>query len=76
MITAFAGYVGLVLGVGLLELLSPMFDEMDTFFKNPEIDFRVAMSATLLLIFSGALAGFVPARKAASIKPVEALRDE
>jgi len=29
-----------------------------------------------LLIFAGALAGFIPARKAASIKPIEALRDE
>ncbi len=76
LITAFAGYVGLVLGVGLLELVSPVFNEMDTFFKNPEINFKVAIAATLLLVFSGALAGFVPARKAASIKPVEALRDE
>lgn len=76
LITAFAGYVGLVLGVGLLELVSPFFDEMDTFFKNPQVDFRIALSATLLLIISGAVAGFVPARKAASIQPVEALRDE
>ena len=76
LITAFAGYIGLVLGVGLLELISPVFDEMDTFFKNPEVDFGFAISATLLLVFSGALAGVVPARKAASIKPVEALRDE
>ncbi len=76
LITAFAGYIGLVLGVGLLELISPVFDEMDTFFKNPEVDFGFAISATLLLVFSGAQAGFVPARKAASIKPVEALRDE
>lgn len=76
LITAFAGYIGLVLGVGLLELVSPMFNEMDTFFKNPQVDFRIAISATLLLVVSGAIAGFVPARKAASIKPVEALRDE
>lgn len=73
-ITAFAGYVGLVLGVGLLELISPYVKS--DFFLNPEADFRIAVSATLLLIISGTLAGFVPARKAASIKPVEALRDE
>jgi putative ABC transport system permease protein len=76
LITGFAGYIGLVLGVGLLELVSPVFNEMDTFFKNPQVDFRIAISATLVLILSGAIAGFVPARKAASIKPVEALRDE
>ena len=76
LITAFAGYVGLVLGVGLMELLSPMFENSDTFFKNPGVDLRVAISATILLVVSGAVAGFIPARKAASIKPIEALRDE
>ncbi len=72
-ITTFAGYVGLVLGVGLLELLSGIDTQ---FFTNPTADFRIAVSATLLLIVAGAFAGFVPARKAASIKPIEALRDE
>lgn len=73
LITTFAGYVGLVLGVGLLELLSGI---ESPFFANPSADFRIAVSATLLLIFAGALAGFVPARRAAAIKPIEALRDE
>lgn len=76
MITTFAGYIGLVLGVGLLELVAPAFDQADTFFKNPEVDLSIAIGATILLIFCGALAGFVPARKAASIKPIEALRYE
>lgn len=74
LITSFAGYVGLVLGVGLLELISPHIQS--DFFTNPEADFRIAVSATILLVISGAVAGFVPARKAAKIKPVEALRDE
>jgi putative ABC transport system permease protein len=76
LITAVSGYMGLVFGVGLLELISPVFNETETFFKNPEVDFRVAVSATLLLVISGAIAGFVPARKASAVKPVEALRDE
>jgi putative ABC transport system permease protein len=46
------------------------------FFRNPEIDLSVAIGATLFLIFAGAVAGFVPALKAARIKPIEALRDE
>jgi putative ABC transport system permease protein len=75
MITAFAGYIGLVLGVGLLELASKSLPSTD-YFANPEVDFNIAIGATLLLILSGAVAGFVPARKAAAIKPVEALRDE
>lgn len=75
MITAFAGYVGLVLGVGLLELISGSF-QGDSYFANPEININIALGATLILIIAGALAGFVPAQKAASVKPVVALRDE
>lgn len=75
LITAFAGYIGLVLGVGLLELISSAMPNSD-FFMNPNVDFNTAISATLLLVFSGALAGYFPARKAAKIKPIVALRDE
>jgi putative ABC transport system permease protein len=74
-ITAFAGYIGLVLGVGLLELISKNMPASE-FFRNPEADFSIAISATLLLVLAGAMAGFFPAMKAAKVKPVEALRDE
>jgi putative ABC transport system permease protein len=73
-ITGVAGYVGLVAGVILLEILAP-HTQID-FFMNPSVDLKVGISATLLLIFSGTLAGFFPARKAAAIKPIEALADE
>jgi putative ABC transport system permease protein len=76
LITSFAGYIGLVMGVGLLELVSPMFENADAFFKNPSVDIRVAIGATLVMVVSGMLAGFVPARKAAAIRPIEALRYE
>ncbi|MBC35843.1 MAG: hypothetical protein CL663_07385 [Bacteroidetes bacterium] len=75
LITAFAGYIGLVLGVGLLELISSTLPDIE-FFSQPQINFDVAIGATLVLILAGAIAGFVPARKAASVKPVVALRDE
>jgi putative ABC transport system permease protein len=74
LITAFAGYIGLVLGVGLLELVSDHINS--DFFSNPEADFYTAVSATVVLVVSGAIAGFIPARRAAAIKPIEALRDE
>lgn len=74
-ITATAGYIGLVLGVGVLEMLGNAIKGVEMF-QNPEIDFRVAISATVLLIISGIIAGYIPARRAASIEPVEALREE
>jgi putative ABC transport system permease protein len=83
LITTVAGYIGLVMGVGLMEGLNFGLEKMmeggggdQIFFRNPTVDFVTAISATAILIISGALAGYVPARKAASVKPIEALRDE
>ena len=73
-ITAVAGYIGMVLGIGLLEIISR--NVHTEFFVNPEADLSVAISATVLLIVAGAIAGFIPARRAAAIKPIEALKDE
>lgn len=79
LITVLAGYTGLVLGIGLIEFIDWAITsfEMDLeFFRNPEIDLGTAAAATILLILAGTLAGFFPARKAARINPIEALRDE
>jgi putative ABC transport system permease protein len=74
-ITAFAGYIGLVGGIGLLELVSKAMPASE-FFRNPEVDFSIAVSATIVLVLSGMLAGLFPAIRAARIRPVLALRDE
>ena len=74
-ITASAGYIGLVSGIGLLELVNKFMPPSE-FFRSPEVDFSIAVSATLILVFAGVLAGLFPAIKAASIRPVIALRDE
>jgi len=74
-ITTVAGYTGLVLGVLVLEIV-PRYIPESPFFRYPEVDFKVAVSATLLLILAGSLAGLFPSMNAARIKPVVALRDE
>jgi putative ABC transport system permease protein len=83
LITTVAGYLGLVMGVGLMEGVNFILEQMlasgggdQIFFRNPTVNFSTAISATAILIFSGALAGYIPARKAANVKPIEALRDE
>jgi putative ABC transport system permease protein len=79
LVTSVAGYVGLLLGVGLLELVA--FTLRNTgaklpYFMNPEVNFQVAITAILLLIVVGVLAGLMPALRAASITPIEAMRAE
>ncbi len=76
LLTAFSGYVGFVLAVAVIETLSSLMEGEGGMFQNPEINFNVAIIATVVLIISGALAGFIPAKRAASINPVIALRGE
>ncbi|WP_298952220.1 ABC transporter permease [uncultured Nonlabens sp.] len=73
-ITALSGLIGLFAGVGLLQLIAP-YAETD-FINNPTVDFTTSITTVIILIVAGTLAGFIPARRAANIKPIEALRDE
>ncbi|MEG2070999.1 MAG: hypothetical protein RR034_06455 [Bacteroidales bacterium] len=45
-------------------------------FLNPTVDLRIVLSALVVLVLAGVLAGYFPAKKAIKIKPVEALRYE
>ena len=78
-LTAIAGYIGLVMGVGLLELINYLlinFGASSDMFKRPEVDFNKAIIALVILVISGALAGLIPANRATQLKPIDALRDE
>ncbi len=75
LITGLAGYTGLVFGIFLLEMFNKFVPPSD-FFRNPEVDLIVAVSATILIVIAGMLAGFFPALRASRIEPVIALRDE
>ena len=75
LITSIAGYFGLVLGVILLEVVAKAMPASD-FFRNPGVNFNVAIGATIMIVIAGAIAGYIPARKAANIQPVVALHDE
>lgn len=74
-ITATAGYLGLLAGVGVLELASNIIPA-DGFFRNPSVNFWTAIAAAAFIVVAGAVAGYIPAKRAASIKPIVALRDE
>lgn len=74
-VSAMAGYCGLVCGVGLLEFISSHVPGTDMF-RDPSIKLGTALVATVVLVVAGGLAGLIPARRAAAIRPIEALRDE
>ena len=73
-ITTVAGYLGLVAGIGGLALIDHLIPPTDMF-AHPEVDLTIALGATLLLVIAGALAGLFPARAAARLNPIKALRD-
>ena len=72
-ITGIAGYLGLFLGILVLWGLQGMESE---FFRNPQVNFWLALTATIVLILAGALAGLLPAMQAAKINPVTAIKSE
>jgi len=79
LVTGFAGYLGLVFGVGLLELVAFGLRSAGAklpYFLNPSVDFQLAITALLLLVAVGVLAGLMPALHAAKITPTEAMRAE
>jgi len=83
-ITAFFGYIGMVLGLVACEILDKTLGQSSTsvlganvsVFLNPSVGVDTALEAMLVLVVAGTLAGFIPARRAAGVKPIEALRAE
>ena len=74
LITTLAGYLGLLVGVGVLEWASPVLKTY--FITDPSVSKSLVITATLTLIGAGTLAGYLPAKKASKIKPIVALRDD
>jgi putative ABC transport system permease protein len=73
LITTIAGYLGLSLGTYILSLIGNSLEE-NYFIKDPSVSPEIVIGATLILISAGLIAGYIPAKRAANIKPIEALR--
>lgn len=73
LITAIAGYVGLLIGTGVLKSLGTSLEQY--FITNPSVNTGVVIGATIILIIAGTIAGYLPAKRAARIKPIDALND-
>lgn len=75
-VTAISGFAGLILSMGLLEIFGGSVGDLIDYVENPSVNFNVAFTTVLVLVGAGALAGFVPAWRAANIQVINALRDE
>jgi len=75
LITGVAGYLGLAGGVGAIALAARFLPSMK-YLRDPSVNFEVALGATAVIVLAGTLAGYFPARRAASIHPITALRTE
>ena len=88
-ITTFFGYIGMLLGIAANQYMNATIghETVDlgfetgsgsqiTTFLNPTVGLDVCIEATIVMIVAGTIAGLIPARKAAWIKPIEALQSE
>lgn len=84
-ITTFFGYIGMLMGIAANQYMDATLGHQTvdvgvgraiTTFLDPTVGLDVCVEATVLMIIAGTLAGFVPARRAANVQPIEALRAE
>jgi putative ABC transport system permease protein len=73
-VTAIAGYIGLLIGVFALRAIGDSLEKY--FIINPSVETYVVVGATIVLVIAGTIAGYIPAKRAARIKPIVALNDE
>ena len=87
LITAIFGYIGMIAGIGLTELINFIMEQSAatqvasegpqmSIFKDPTVNLGYVLIATAILIVAGVVAGYLPAYKAVKVKPIEAMRKE
>ena len=75
-LTMLAGVMGIVLGAGVLSLINKLTQGMDFPYANPTVPIPYVLGALALMVVLGTLIGLIPAQRAVSIKPIDALREE
>ena len=76
-LTVLAGIIGIILGAFVLYIINIATQNLEDIpFTNATVPLNYIFAALLMMIGLGTLIGFVPAEKAISIRPIDALRDE
>jgi putative ABC transport system permease protein len=72
-----AGIIGIVLGSFVLAIINALTADSSTFpYTNPTVPLSYIAAALVLMVTLGTLIGLIPAQRAVSIKPIDALREE
>ncbi len=76
-LTITSGLLGIISGGLILILLHSQQSSAETpFLVNPSVSIPIVFLAVFILVILGTLIGLIPANKATSIKPIDALREE
>lgn len=75
-LTMTAGIMGIILGAGVLSLINNATQDLDFPYSNPTVPIPYVLGALATMVILGTLIGMIPAQRAVSIKPIDALREE
>ncbi len=75
-LTVIAGIMGIILGAGTLSLINGFTEGADFPYANPTVPIPYVLGALVIMVVLGTLIGLIPAQRAVSIKPIDALREE
>ncbi|MEL7267949.1 MAG: ABC transporter permease [Bacteroidota bacterium] len=75
-LTFIAGVMGIILGALTLSAVNNLTKDIDFPYTNPTVPIPYVLGAMVLMIVLGTLIGLIPAQRAVSIRPIDALREE
>jgi putative ABC transport system permease protein len=75
-LTVIAGILGIILGAAVLSLIGFFTKDIDMPYTNPTVPIPYVLGALIIMVVLGTLIGLIPAQRAVSIKPIDALREE
>ena len=75
-LTMVAGVIGIIMGAAVLNLINNLTQDTDFPYTNPTVPIPLVIGALLVMVVLGTLIGLIPAQRAVSIKPIDALREE
>jgi putative ABC transport system permease protein len=76
-LTILSGIIGIILGALVLYgINAATVDQTDFPYTNPTVPIPYVLGALGLMVILGTLIGIIPAQRAVSIKPIDALREE